>query len=105
MAEEFIQYKWVKHGRDWEGPCYPRETNYSILFYPIILEGRRGSTDEFATIPFHLFLFSAALVGLGKSISVHCLILSFQSFSVYLFFLPFTVPCRAGFALSVTKLL
>ena len=25
----------------------------SILFYPIILEGRRGTTDEFATIPLH----------------------------------------------------
>ena len=36
---------------------------YSIfLFYPITLEGRRGTTDEFATIPFHLDLFSAALV-------------------------------------------
>ena len=35
---------------------------YSILFYPITLEGRRGTTDEFATTPFHLDLFSAALV-------------------------------------------
>ena len=32
---------------------------YSILFYPITLGGRRGTTDEFATIPFHLDLFSA----------------------------------------------
>ena len=32
----------------------------SILFYPITLEGRRGTTDEFTTIPFHLDLFSAA---------------------------------------------
>ena len=30
---------------------------YSILFYPITLEGLRGITDEFATIPFHLVLF------------------------------------------------
>ena len=29
----------------------------SILFYPITLEGHRGTTDEFATIPFHLVLF------------------------------------------------
>ena len=43
----------------------------SIVFYPITLEGRRGTTDEFATIPFHLDLFSAALVELAKSISVH----------------------------------
>ena len=35
---------------------------YSILFYPITLEGGRGTTDEFATTPFHLDLFSAALV-------------------------------------------
>ena len=34
----------------------------SILFYPITLEGRRGTTDEFATIPFHLVLFSAGEV-------------------------------------------
>ena len=36
----------------------------SILFYPITLEGRRGTTDKFTTIPFHLDLFSAALVEL-----------------------------------------
>ena len=35
---------------------------YSILLYPITLEGHRGTTDEFATIPFHCVLFSAALV-------------------------------------------
>ena len=29
----------------------------SILFYPITLEGRRGTTDEFAKIPFHFVLF------------------------------------------------
>ena len=34
-------------------PCY---------LNPITLQGRRGTTDEFATIPFHLDLFSAALV-------------------------------------------
>ena len=38
----------------------------SILFYPITLEGRRGTTDEFATTPFHLDLFSAALVELAN---------------------------------------
>ena len=36
---------------------------YSIfLFYPITLAGRQGTTDEFATIPFHLVLFSAAQI-------------------------------------------
>ena len=41
---------------------------FYFLFYPITLEGRRGTTDEFATTPFHLDLFSAALVELAKSI-------------------------------------
>ena len=71
----------------------------SILFYPITLEGRRGTTDEFATIPFHLDLFSAALVELAKSIPVHSLILSSHFFfCLPLFLLPFTVPCRVVFA-------
>ena len=66
---------------------------YSILFYPITLEGRRGTTDEFATIPFHLDLFSAALVELAKSIPVHSLILSSHLFfCLPLFLFPFTVP-------------
>ena len=68
---------------------------YSILFYPITLEGRRGTTDEFAAIPFHLDLFSAALVELAKSIPVHSLILSSHLFfCLPLFLFPFTVPCR-----------
>ena len=72
---------------------------YSILFYPITLEGRRGNTDEFATIPFHLDLFSAALVELAKSIPVHSLILSSHLFfCLPLFLFPFTVPCRIVFA-------
>ena len=71
----------------------------SILFYPITLEGRRGTTDEFATIPFHLDLFSAALVELAKSIPVHSLILSSHLFfCLPLFHFPFTVPCRIVFA-------
>ena len=72
---------------------------YSILSYPITLEGRRGTTDEFATIPFHLDLFSAALVELAKSIPVHSLILSSHLFfCLPLFLFPFTVPCRIVFA-------
>ena len=66
---------------------------YSILFYPITFEGRRGTTDEFATIPFHLDLFSAALVELAKTIPVHSLILSSHLVSsLPLFLFPFTVP-------------
>ena len=69
------------------------------LSYSIILEGRRGTTDEFATIPFHLDLFSAALVELAKSIPVHSLILSSHLFfCLPLFLFPFTVPCSIVFA-------
>ena len=72
---------------------------FSILFYPITLEGRRGTTTEFATIPFHLVLFSAALIELAKSIPVHSLILSSHlTFCLSLFLFPFTVPCRIVFA-------
>ena len=64
---------------------------FLFLFYPITLEGRRGTTDEFATIPFHLDLFSAALVELAKSIPVHSLILSSHLFfCLPLFLFPFT---------------
>ena len=84
-------------------PCYPFLSGalYSsppILFYPVTLEGRRGTTDEFATIPFHPDLFSAALVELAKSIPVHSLILSSHLFFCLPLFLPFTVPCRIVFA-------
>ena len=72
---------------------------FLFLFYPITLEGRRGTTDEFATIPFHLDLFSAALVELAKSIPVHSLILSSHLFfCLPLFLFPFTVPWRIVFA-------
>ena len=75
------------------------QKNNSILFYPITLEGRRGTTDEFATIPFHLDLLSAALVELAKSNPIHSLILSSHLFFCLLLFLfPFTVPCRIVFA-------
>ena len=74
---------------------------HSILFYPITLEGRRGTTDEFETTPFHLVLFSTALVKLAKSIPVHSLILSpHLFFCLPLFLLSFTVPCRIVFAKS-----
>ena len=77
----------------------------SILFYPITLEGRRGSTDEFATIPFHLDLFLAALVELAKSIPVHSLILSSHLFfCLPLFLFPFAV-CPVGLSLLNQKTL
>ena len=76
-----------------------KKRRFLFLFYPITLEGRRGTTDEFATIPFHLDLFSAALVELAKSIPVHSLILSSHFFfCLPPFLFPFTVPCRIVFA-------
>ena len=63
------------------------------------MEGCRGTTDEFATIPFHFVVFSAALVELAKSIHVHSLILSSHLFfCLPLFLFPFTMPCRIVFA-------
>ena len=44
---------------------------YFIIFYLINFQGRRGKTDDFATLPIDLVLFSAALIELAKSISVH----------------------------------
>ena len=68
---------------------------FQLLFYFITTyEDRRGTTDEFATIPFHLVLFSAAQVELAKSIPVHSLILCFHLFFCLPFLFPFTVPCR-----------
>ena len=67
---------------------------YSILFYPLTLEGRRGTTGEFATIPFQPFLFSAALAEMAKSISVQSLMLSsYLFFCLPLFLFPSTVAC------------
>ena len=76
-----------------------KESLAYIPFYPITLEGRRGTTDEFAAIPCYLVLFSAVLVELAKSIPVHFLILSSHLFfCLPLFLFPFTVPCKIVFA-------
>ena len=93
MTLTFDLRTWFLHG------TYPLVLMILFLFYPITLEGRRGTTDEFATTPFHLDLFSAALVELAKSIPVHSLILSSHLFfCLPLFLFPFTVPCRIVFA-------
>ena len=71
----------------------------STLLYPITLEGPWGSTEKFATTPFHLVLCSAAIVELGKIIPVQSSILSSHLFfCLPLFLFPFTVPCRIVFA-------
>ena len=82
---------------------WPFQLSIYFLFYPITLEGRRGTTDEFATVFPSCPVFScpswAALVELAKSIPVHSLILSSHLFfCLPLFLFPFTVPCRIVFA-------
>ena len=64
----------------------------------MIFEGRWDTTDEFATIPFHLVLFSAALIELAKSITVHSLMLSSLLFLCLPVLFQFTVPCGTVFA-------
>ena len=78
-------------------------TFYSI--YPITLEGGRGTTDEFATIPFHLDLFSAALVELAKFIPVNSLILSSHLFFCLPIFLFLFTVCPVGLSLLNQKTL
>ena len=61
-------------------------------------DGHQGTTDDFATTPFHCVLFSAALVELTNSIPVHSSILSFHLFLCLPLHFLFTVPCRIVFA-------
>lgn len=51
------------------------------MLYPITIEGRRGTTDDFAIFAFHIVLFSVALAELAKSIHVHPLKLSSYLFT------------------------
>ena len=73
--------------------------NVNVMSEFIALHGRWGTTDDFATTPFHLVLTSAGLVELAKSILVHPLMLSSHLFfCVPLLIFPFTVSCRIDFS-------
>ena len=63
------------------------------------LGGRRGTTDDVATTPFHPSLSSATLRESPNPIPVHSLMLSSHLFRLLLLFAPFTVPCRIVFAM------
>ena len=63
------------------------------------LGGRRGTTDDVSTIPFHPSLSSAPLRESPNPISVHSLMLSSHLFCLPLLLSPFTVPCRIVFAM------
>ena len=65
------------------------------------LGGRRGTTDDVATIPFHPSLSSAAFRESPNPIPVHSLMLSSHLFCLPLLLAPFTVPCRIIFAMLV----
>ena len=64
------------------------------------LGGRRGTTGDIATIPFHSSLSSAALRESPNPIPVHSLMLSSHLFFyLHLLLAPFTIPCRIVFAM------
>ena len=69
---------------------------YSIPFYPITLVGHLFTTDGFATIPFHLVLFTTALVELASTASVHCQLPTSSSVCLFFFFL---LLCPVGMSL------
>ena len=74
--------------------------NIIITSQSLNLGGRRGTTDDVATLPFHPSLSSAALRESPNPIPVNSLMLS----SHFFFCLPlllahFTVPCRIAFAM------
>ena len=76
------------------------------LFHLIItsqslnLGGRRGTTDDVATIPFYPSLSSAALRESPNPIPIHSLMLSSHLFfCLPLLLAPFTVPCRTVFSM------
>ena len=64
----------------------------------IVLIPDRCVSVYFATILFHLLLFSAALMKLVRSIPVHSLILAFHRFYYLPLLFPLTMPCRIVFA-------
>ena len=64
------------------------------------LGGRRGTTEDVATIPFYPSLSSAALRESPNPIPAHSLMLSSHLFlCLPLLLAPFTVPCRIVFAM------
>ena len=73
---------------------------YLISSQSLNLGGRRGTTDDVATIPFHPSLSSAALRESPNPIPVQSLTLSSHLFfCLPLLLAPFTVPCRIVFAM------
>ena len=86
-----------KQGIQLSQPSPPHEV---ISSQSLNLGGRRDTTDDVATIPFHPSLSSTALRESPNSIPVHSLMLSSHLFfCLPLLLAPFTVPCRIVFAM------
>ena len=80
---------WVRT-MNWDGLI-----SHLISSQSLNLGGRRGTTDDVATIPFHPSLSYAALRESPNPIPVHSLMLSSHLFfCLPLLLAPFTVPCR-----------
>ena len=72
----------------------------SLISQSLKLGGRRGTTYDVATIPFHPSLSSVALRESPNPFPVHSLILSSHLFfCLPLLLAPFTVPCRIVFTM------
>ena len=70
----------------------------SLISQSLNLGGRRGTTDDVATIPFHPSLTSAVVWESPNPIPVHSLMLSSHLFfCLPLLLAPSTVPCRTVF--------
>ena len=81
-------------------PFLVQRNGHLISSQSLNLGGRRGTTDDVATIPFHPSLSSAALRESPNPIPVHSLMLaSHLFFCLPLLPAPFTVPCRIVFAM------
>ena len=79
---------------------FPLIKAHLISSQSLNLGGRRGTTDDIATIPFHPSLSFVVLKESPNPIYVHSLILSSQLFfCLPLLLTPFTVPCRIVFAM------
>ena len=94
VSEEFLTYSYTYNDKR-SGKTH---TCILSLHYPITLQGRWSTTDNFTPILFHLVLSSAALVELAKSTPVYSLISSSHLFLYVTFLFPCIVPCRIVFA-------
>ena len=95
-----MNYKHLPRKRHLSYDVYTEHSNFIISSQSLNLGGRRGTTDNVATIPFRPSLSSAALRESPNPIPVHSLMLSSHLFfCLHLLLAPFTVPCRIVFAM------